>query len=87
MPLNNPAPQFGLLTAQDVRDLSATKIFTRGATAVNMPTFSAGEGVYEDAVFLLTARESANDNSSTGQLTTSKTFGSSWSATIPILGA
>jgi len=82
MPLNNPAPQFGLLTAQDVRDLSATKIFTRGATAVNMPTFSVGEGVYEDAVLLLNARESADDNSATGQLTTSKTFGSSWSATI-----
>jgi hypothetical protein len=57
MPLNNPAPQFGLLTAQDVRDLSATKVFTRGSTAVNMPTFATGEGVYEDALFLLNARE------------------------------
>jgi len=82
MPLNNPAPQFGLLTAQDVRDLSATKIFTRGSTAVNMPTFSSGEGVYEDAVFLLNARESANDNSATGQLLASKTFGAGWSVTI-----
>lgn len=82
MPLNNPAPQFGLLTAQDVRDLSATKIFTRGATAVNMPTFSAGEGVYEDAVFLLNARESSLNNSAGGQILASKTFGGSWSVAI-----
>ncbi len=82
MPLNNPAPQFALLTAQDVRDLSATKIFTRGSTAVNMPTFSSGEGVYEDAVFLLNARESANDNSATGQLLASKTFGAGWTVAI-----
>ena len=82
MPLNNPAPQFGLLTAQDVRDLSAVKIFTRGSTAVNMPTFSTGEGVYEDAVFLLNARESANDNSATGQVGASKTFGTGWAVTI-----
>ena len=82
MPLNNPAPQFGLLTAQDVRDLSATKIFTRGSTAVNMPTFATGEGVYEDAVFLLNARESANNNAAGGQLLASKTFGGSWVVTI-----
>ncbi len=82
MPLNNPAPQFGLLTAQDVRDLSATKVFTRGSTAVNMPTFATGEGVYEDAVFLLNARESANDNAAGGQLLASKTFGGSWTVAI-----
>ena len=82
MPLNNPAPQFGLLTAQDVRDLSATKIFTRGSTAVNMPTFSAGEGVYEDALFLLNARESATDNSATGQILASKDFGADWTVAI-----
>ena len=82
MPLNNPAPQFALLTAQDVRDLSATKIFTRGSTAVNMPTFSSGEGVYEDAVFLLNARESADDNSATGQLLLDATFGAGWAVAI-----
>jgi len=82
MPLNNPAPQFGILTAQDVRDLSAIKIFTRGSTAVNMPTFSTGEGVYEDALFLLNARESANDNSASGQILASKDFGADWTVAI-----
>ena len=52
MPLNNPAPQFGLLTAYDLRDLSATQLFTRGGgSAVSLPTFTTGQGVYEDIVF------------------------------------
>ena len=82
MPLNNPAPRFGLLTAYDVRDLSATKIFTRGSTAVSMPTFTTGQGVYEDAIHLLNARSSKQSNSATNQLTSVATFGSGWAVTI-----
>ena len=29
MPLNNPAPNFALLTAYDLRDFSGEQIFTR----------------------------------------------------------
>ena len=82
MPLNNPAPQFGLLTAYDMRAQSATKLFTRGSTAVNAPTFGTGEGVYEDAVFLLNGRTSNTTNAATNQLQNTKTFGSTWSASI-----
>ena len=82
MPLNNPAPRFGLLTAYDVRNLSATKIFTRGSTAVNLPTFTTGQGVYEDAIHLLNARSSKQSNSATSQLTSVASFGSGWSVTI-----
>jgi len=54
MPLNNPAPNFGLLTSWDMRSLSGENAFTRGspATTVSLPTYSAGEGVYDDVVLL-----------------------------------
>ena len=62
MPLNNPSPQFGLLTAYDLRDYSGLEIFSRsGGSAVSMPTFTAGQGVYEDALFLINGRMIADD--------------------------
>ena len=85
MPLNNPAPQFGLLTSWDMRSLSGDELFTRsGGSAVNMPTFSSGEGIYEDAVFFLNNRESNTSVQGTGQLQADATFGggASWSMTI-----
>ena len=86
MPLNNPAPQFALLTAFDVRGLSGATIFTRGspATTVALPTYSAGQGVYEDALFFLNNRESESAIEGTSQLQSDATFGtgSSWSITI-----
>ena len=52
MPLNNPAPQFGLLTEYDMRAYSGVEVFDRsGGSAVSLPTFASGEGVYEDAMF------------------------------------
>jgi hypothetical protein len=82
MPLNNPAPQFGLLTEYDLRDLSGVKLFTRGASPITFPTFSAGEGVYEDALFLLNGRSSATNNTATSQAQSSATFGSGWSVSL-----
>lgn len=85
MPLNNPAPQFGLLTSWDMRSLSSNQLFTRsGGSAVNMPTFSSGQGVYEDALFFLNNRESNSSVQGTNQLITDRTFGSasSWSISI-----
>ena len=83
MPLNNPAPQFGLLSAYDLRDFSGEQVFTRsGGSAVSMPTFTTGQGVYEDAVFFLNGRSSDTQISAAGQMNTVKTFGASWSATI-----
>jgi hypothetical protein len=85
MPLNNPAPQFGLLTSWDMRSLSGDELFTRsGGSAVNMPTFSSGEGIYEDTIFFLNNRESNTSVQGTGQLQADATFGggASWSMTI-----
>ena len=85
MPLNNPAPQFGLLTSWDMRSLSGDELFTRsGGSAVNMPTFSSGEGIYEDTVFFLNNRESNTSVQGTGQLQADATFGggANWSMTI-----
>ncbi|MBV53078.1 MAG: hypothetical protein CL816_03315 [Coxiellaceae bacterium] len=83
MPLNNPAPQFGLLTAYDLRDLSATQLFTRGGgSAVSLPTFTTGQGVYEDGLFFLNGRSSDTEISAAGQVNTVKTFGTTWTVTI-----
>ena len=83
MPLNNPAPQFGLLTAYDLRDLSATELFTRsGGSAVSLPTFTTGQGVYEDIVFFLNGRSLDADMTGTGRLTTVKLFGASWALSL-----
>lgn len=82
MPLNNPAPQFGLLTAVDFRAQSATKLFTRGSQAVNAPTFSTGQGIYEDALFLLNGRSSNSTNVATSQLQNTKTFGTTWTCSL-----
>ena len=51
MPLNNPAPQFALLSAFDLRGLSGQHIFTRGSTAVSLPTYSSSD-IYEDVLIL-----------------------------------
>tara|TARA_Y100001970_G_scaffold246651_1_gene314758 strand:+ start:192 stop:1397 length:1206 start_codon:yes stop_codon:yes gene_type:complete len=81
MPLNNPSPQFGLLTAYDLRDYSGLEIFSRsGGSAVSMPTFTAGQGVYEDALFFLNGRMIADDLSNA--FFKAKSFGSSWVVSI-----
>lgn len=83
MPLNNPAPQFGLLTAYDMRAYSGVEVFSRsGGSAVSLPTFGTGEGVYEDALFFLHGRSSDTDNTAEGQIDTTNTFGASWAVTI-----
>lgn len=84
MPLNNPAPNFGLLTAFDMRGLSGATAFTRGspATLISLPTYADGEGVYDDAVLFLNGRISSSTVYGTGYITAVKTFGSSWSVGI-----
>lgn len=86
MPLNNPAPQFALLSAWDMRSLSGDQLFTRsGGGAVSMPTFSAGEGVYEDVLFFLNGRGSSSSLKAQGQLEYGGLVGgvgTTWTATI-----
>ena len=78
MPMSNPAPNFALLTAYDMRTYSGITAFTRGSTSVTMPTFATGAGVYDDAILFLNGRSSDTQISAAGQIATSKTFGSSW---------
>jgi hypothetical protein len=86
MPLNNPAPQFALLSAWDMRSLSGDQLFTRsGGGAVSMPTFSAGDGVYEDVLFFLNGRGSSSSLKAQGQLEYGGLVGgvgTTWTATI-----
>lgn len=84
MPLNNPAPQFGLLTEYDMRAYSGVEVFDRsGGSAVSLPTFASGEGVYEDAMFFLNRRLMKSDLSFEGQANNNPfVFGSSWKVRI-----
>jgi hypothetical protein len=83
MPLNNPAPQFALLSAFDLRGLSGAEAFTRSSTAVNLPTYASSD-IYEDVLFFLNNRESESAIYGTGQLRADKTFGDAaqWSITL-----
>ena len=82
MPLNNPAPNFGLLTAYDMRAFSGVTVFTRGSTSVTMPTFASGAGVYDDAILFLNGRSSDTQISAAGQIDTVNSFGANWSVSI-----
>lgn len=84
MPLNNPAPQFGLLSAWDMRGLSGDTAFIRGVTSISLPTYASGQGIYEDVLFFLNNRESESAIEGTSQLQSDSTFGTgaSWSITL-----
>ena len=82
MPLNNPAPQFGLLTSFDMAGQSGVTVFSRsGGSSVALPTYASGEGLYEDVLFFLNGRGSENLFKADTQLDLGA-FGSSWSMTI-----
>ena len=57
MPLNNPAPNFGLLTSIDMTGQSGETVFTRsGGSDVDLPNYASGQGYYEDMLFFLNGR-------------------------------
>ena len=79
MPLNNPAPQFGLLTEYDMRAYAGVEVFDRsGGSAVSL---GAG-GIFEDLMFFLNRRTSPADQMWQGQADAVNTFGTSWTITI-----
>ena len=82
MPFNQPAPNFGILTVYDMRDYSGVEIFTRSSNSVTLPTFSSGEGVYEDGLFFLNGRACDTQISAAGQIDTVNTFGTGWTVSI-----
>lgn len=81
MPLNNPAPNFALLTSLDLRGQSGATVFSRsGGSSVVLPTYSSSD-VYEDTLFFLNGRISAGALNAVDQLN-SASFGTTWDIEI-----
>ena len=78
MPSNDHSPNFALFTEFDATQWSGVNLFTHGAVTVQMPTFSQGEGFYDDALIFLNGRASTSGLSLTQQITDASTFGT-WS--------
>ena len=82
MPLNNPSPNFALLSAFNARTWSNTNVFDRGSNNVTLPTYGTGEGVYEDVISFLNGRGSESGLAMSDLLNATKTFGTNWSVSI-----
>ncbi len=84
MPLNNPSPNFALLSSFNARTWSNVNVFDRGSNNITLPTFATGEGVFEDVISFLNGRGSDSGFSVTDLLnaTAPSVFGSNWSVSI-----
>lgn len=82
MPLNNPSPNFALLSSFDARSWDNTQVFNRNGTGVTLPNFTTGEGIYEDAISFLNGRGSKSAQSATTSIQTVSSFGTSWSVAL-----
>jgi hypothetical protein len=84
MPLNNPSPNFALLSSFNARTWSGVNVFNRSSNNVTLPTFAIGEGIYEDAISFLNGRgsESGIAMSDLLQATSTPAFGANWSVSI-----
>ena len=84
MPLNNPSPNFALLSSFNARTWSGVNVFDRGSNNVSLPTFAIGDGVYEDVISFLNGRgsESGIAMSDLLQASAPSGFGTTWSVTI-----
>jgi PAS domain-containing protein len=80
MPLHDPSPNFALISSFDARQWSGVTVFEQLGYPVTIPTFAAGAGVYEDALFFLNGRSSAS--SLTEMVSALATFGSDWKVEV-----
>ena len=80
MPIYDPSPNFALIAAFDARQWSGANLFSHLGNTVTMPTFAAGEGVYEDALFFLNGRSSLTTLAEL--VTTRSNFGADWQVSI-----
>lgn len=80
MPLHDPSPNFALITSFDARQWSGVTVFDQLGYPVTLPTFAAGAGVYEDALFFLNGRSSLS--SLTEMVSALATFGSDWQVAL-----
>lgn len=85
MPLNQPAPNFALLSSFDARNWSGVDVISYASQTVTMPTYGLGEGVYEDGLYFLNGRGVGGVASISGAIGTfetalnsASTFGTTW---------
>ena len=82
MPLNNPSPNFALLSGFNARTWSNVNVFDRGSNNVTLPTFTTGQGLYDDVISFLNGRGSESGFAMSDLLQTASNFGANWSITI-----
>ena len=82
MPLNNPSPNFALLSSFNARTWSGVNVFNRGSNNITLPTFAIGEGIYEDGVSFLNGRGSDGGFSTGDRIQAASQFGTNWAITI-----
>lgn len=82
MPLNNPSPNFALLSSFNARTWSGINVYDRGSNNITLPTFAIGEGIYEDGVSFLNGRGSDGGFSTGDLIQAGSAFGTNWSVTI-----
>lgn len=88
MPYNTPAPDFALLAAFDARPWSGVDVVSYNGVDITMPTFAAGQGVYEDAIYFLNGRGVGDGiparamGTFTEALLAVSTFGVTWAVTL-----
>jgi len=78
MPLNNPSPEFCLMTSFNARSWSGVQVLARGAATLTLPTYATGAGVYEDMISLLNGRGSKVGQDASSLMLSGATFGSMW---------
>ena len=82
MPLNNPSPNFALLSGFNARTWSNVNVFDRGSNNVTLPTFTTGQGLYDDVISFLNGRGSESGIAMSDLLQSTAAFGSNWSISI-----
>ena len=82
MPLNNPSPNFALLSSFNARTWSGVNVYDRGSNNITLPTFAIGEGIYEDGASFLNGRGSDGGFSTGDLIQAGSAFGTNWAVTI-----
>ena len=82
MPLNNPSPNFALLSSFNARTWSGVNVYRRGSNNITLPTFAIGEGIYEDGISFLNGRGSDGGFSTGDLIQAGSAFGTNWTITI-----
>ena len=82
MPLNNPSPNFALLSSFNARTWSGVNVYDRGSNNITLPTFAIGEGIYEDGISFLNGRGSDGGFSTGDLIQAGSAFGTNWTITI-----